>query len=89
MTPDGAVALLAEMLRVAFQVAGPLLLVALATGVVVGVVQAATQINEASLGFVVKVVALAGALVALGPTLASFTVTYARASLRAVEHVVR
>ena len=49
-----------EMLRMAFWqivvIAGPILLVALAIGLFVGVIQAATSINEATLSFVPKLV---------------------------------
>ena len=49
-----------EMLRMAFWqivvIAGPILLVALVIGLLVGTIQAATSINEATLSFVPKLV---------------------------------
>ena len=49
-----------DMLRMAFWqivvIAGPILLVALAIGLFVGIIQAATSINEATLSFVPKLV---------------------------------
>jgi flagellar biosynthetic protein FliQ len=49
-----------EMLRMAFWqivvIAGPILLVALVIGLLVGIIQAATSINEATLSFVPKLV---------------------------------
>lgn len=49
-----------EMLRMAFWqivvIAGPILLVALTIGLFVGIIQAATSINEATLSFVPKLV---------------------------------
>ena len=49
-----------ELLRMAFWqiviIAGPILLVALGIGLFVGIIQAATSINEATLSFVLKVV---------------------------------
>lgn len=49
-----------EMLRMAFWqivvISGPILLVALAIGLLVGIIQAATSINEATLSFVPKLV---------------------------------
>ena len=49
-----------EMLRMAFWqivvIAGPILLVALSIGLFVGIIQAATSINEATLSFVPKLV---------------------------------
>ena len=46
--------------------AGPLLLTVLVVGVVVGVVQAATQLNEPTIAFVAKAAALTAVLFALG-----------------------
>lgn len=89
MTTDSALALLLGLFVTCARVGGPLLLIALAAGLVVGVAQAATQLNESSVSFVVKTAALAATLLLLGPTLAGFAVQYTRASLQAIEHVVR
>ncbi len=56
-----------EALWVSLQVAGPLLVLLLVVGLIVAVFQALTQINEASLSFLPKLVALAIALIILGP----------------------
>jgi len=89
VTTDSALALLLGLFVTCARVGGPLLLIALAAGLVVGVAQAATQLNESSVSFVVKTAALAATLLLLGPTLAGFAVQYTRASLQAIEHVVR
>jgi flagellar biosynthetic protein FliQ len=47
--------------------AAPLLLSALATGVFIGVLQAATQINEMTLSFIPKLLALVVSLLVAGP----------------------
>ena len=47
MTPDAVNDLIVKALIVAMKVAGPALLVTLLVGLVIGVLQAATQINEA------------------------------------------
>ena len=47
--------------------AAPLLLVALAVGLLVGVFQAATQINEMTLSFIPKLLAMAATLAFAGP----------------------
>lgn len=58
-------------------VAGPLLGVSLAVGLLVSIFQALTQINEATLTFIPKILAMGGALLILGPwmlrILTSFT----------------
>lgn len=89
MTPDETVQLMSLFLRTAGMVALPILTACLLAGLAVGVVQAATQVNEASVSFVVKAVALVALLVALGPTLTAELVRYASTNFRAVETVVR
>lgn len=61
MEPDLAVQILREALTVMFEVAGPILLVALVSGTVIAILQAATQVNEMTLSFVPKLAAV-GAL---------------------------
>lgn len=72
-------ALLRDGMLVMLKLAGPPLLVALAVGLVIALVQAITQINEATLAFVPKVLAICVALVMLGPfmlaTLSAYTHT--------------
>ena len=48
-------------------VGGPLLLVTLVVGLVVSVFQALTQINEATLTFIPKILAIGGTLLIMGP----------------------
>jgi flagellar biosynthetic protein FliQ len=61
---------------VLLRVSGPLMLIALVTGVVIALIQAVTQIQEMTLTFVPKILALFAALLALLPfmsvTLATF-----------------
>ena len=72
---------IAELMRVMFMVmltvSGPLLAVALAVGLVVAVLQAATQINEATLVFIPKLVGIGAVLLFMGVSmygsLADFT----------------
>ena len=69
--------LIRESMLVLLKLAGPLLLVGLVVGLVISVLQAVTQINEATLAFVPKVIALGATAMILGPfmfsTLAAFT----------------
>ncbi len=77
MTDLDLATLLREGMLVLLKLAGPPLLVALAVGLVVSVLQAITQIHEATLAFVPKALALGVALMLLGPfmlaTLSSYT----------------
>ena len=88
MNSDQATMLIADLLRTTLYVAGPILLVSLMAGVLVGIIQTATQINEASVSYVVKVVAVGAVLIVLGPRLAQQAVGYARQNLKAVATVV-
>ena len=56
-----------RMLLVTAMVAAPLLLIALITGLVIGMLQAATQINESTLSFIPKLLLLVLTLFAAGP----------------------
>lgn len=88
MNGDQALQMVLEALKVTLWVAGPVLAVALVAGLIVGVVQTVLQINEASVSFLVKLIALVGVLVVVGPALAAKVVDYTRGSLQAIEHVV-
>ncbi|PLC52231.1 flagellar biosynthetic protein FliQ [Pollutimonas nitritireducens] len=63
-------------MKVALSMAGPLLLVTLIVGLVISIFQAATQINEMTLSFIPKLLAVGAALVLLGPWLISTMVDY-------------
>jgi flagellar biosynthesis protein FliQ len=67
MTPEYVVALLGRMLHLALVLSAPLLGVGLVIGVVVALLQAVTQVHEASLAFVPKAIALGALLLYLGP----------------------
>ncbi len=69
-------AALRETLWIVLKLGGPLLLATLAVGLVVSLVQAVTQINEASLVFLPKVLVLCGALALLGPFMATTLTDY-------------
>jgi flagellar biosynthesis protein FliQ len=89
VSPDQAVALLAELVRVTALVVAPLLFAALISGICVGIVQTATQVNEASITFLVKVTAVVAVIVVLGPRLGQYVTDYARRDFEAVARVVR
>lgn len=67
MTPETVLTIAQQALTVATMLAAPLLIGALATGLVIGVLQAATQINEMTLSFIPKLLALVLTLVLAGP----------------------
>ncbi|CAG9253833.1 flagellar biosynthesis protein FliQ [Paraburkholderia unamae] len=67
MTPEMVMTLAHDAMYVALLLAAPLLLVSLVVGLVVSLFQAATQINESTLSFIPKLIAIAVTLVIAGP----------------------
>ncbi len=67
MNEDLVITLGQEALKITLLVAGPILAVAMVIGILVSLIQAVTQINEATLTFVPKIIAIAGVLVLAGP----------------------
>jgi flagellar biosynthesis protein FliQ len=67
MTPENVMDLAHRMLLVTSMIAAPLLLIALITGLVIGMLQAATQINESTLSFIPKLLLLVLTLFVTGP----------------------
>ena len=67
-----------QALWVSVMVCAPLLIVALAVGVIIGMVQAATSINEMTLSFIPKLLAMALALVIFGGWQLSTLVDFSR-----------
>ena len=78
MTPESVMTLGAQAIQVALLVGAPLLLVALTVGLVISIFQAATQINEATLSFIPKLLAVFAMLVLAGPWMLARMVDYIR-----------
>jgi len=72
-------ALLHDCMMVVLKLSGPLLGVALVVGLVVSVLQAVTQINEAMLTFLPKLAAIGVALMLFGPFMATTLSNFSRA----------
>jgi flagellar biosynthetic protein FliQ len=89
MTTDGAVELMRNMLLIIAQVAGPSLLSALVVGLFIGVLQTATQVNEASISFVTKLIGVTVALVAGGPYVLAKLIDYTRNTIGSISEIVR
>jgi flagellar biosynthetic protein FliQ len=76
MTQDTVVHLASQAMTLAFKVAGPMLLVAMAVGLLVSIFQAVTQIQEQSLTLIPKIAAIAVVVVVLGPWMLGQLVAY-------------
>ena len=78
MTPETVMTMGRQAMEVTLMVAAPMLLVALAVGLVVSIFQAATQINEATLSFIPKLIGIFIALIIAGPWMLSIMLDYMR-----------
>jgi flagellar biosynthetic protein FliQ len=75
-------------LHLLLMVSAPILLTVLGVGLLVSVFQAATQIHEATLSFVPKVVAAVAVLAVAGPWMLTTLVEYLQRTLQAIPSVV-
>ena len=78
MTPTAVVELGRQAVEVTLMISAPLFLAALITGLTVSIFQAATQINEMTLTFVPKVVAIFLTLVLAGPWMITLITDFMR-----------
>ena len=88
MTPETVMTIARHALEVTLLLSAPLLLTALAIGVIVGAFQAATQINEMTLSFIPKLLGMAVALVVFGPWMLKLVVNYARELITGIPGLV-
>jgi len=75
-------------LEVTLLLAAPLLFAALFIGLLVGVFQAATQINEMTLSFIPKLIGMAVALVVAGPWMLKVIVSYTRGLIESIPGLI-
>lgn len=78
----------AEALWLTMLVSAPLLLAALAAGLVVGVFQAATQINEMTLSFIPKLLAMFAVMVLAGPWMLATMIDFMRRLITQIPTVI-
>ena len=78
-----------QALQMLLVVSAPVLLVVLVVGLVVSVFQAATQLNEATLSFVPKIIAAVVVLVVAGPWMLTTLVDYLRRVLQSLPGMVQ
>ena len=76
MTQDQVVSLVVDAMSVSLKIALPVLLVSLVVGLAVSIFQAVTQIQEQTLTFIPKVVAMAVVVVIAGPWMLGQIVSY-------------
>ena len=77
-----------QAIEAALMLSGPLLLTALAVGLLVSIFQAATQINEATLSFIPKLVAVFLVLLLAGPWMLQYILEFMRRMLESIPNVI-
>ena len=78
MNQDTVINLATQAMTLALEIAGPILLCGLIIGLLVSIFQAVTSIQEQSLSFIPKIVAVAVLIVVLGPWMLGQLVSYAQ-----------
>ncbi|KWT95983.1 MULTISPECIES: flagellar biosynthesis protein FliQ [unclassified Variovorax] len=88
MTPESVMSIGSQAIHVSLLLGAPLLLVALVVGLVISIFQAATQINEATLSFIPKLLAVFAVLVIAGPWMLGQMLDYIRALFSSIPQLV-
>jgi len=78
MGPEGVLTITRDAMWLALQLSAPLLIASLVVGVLVGLFQAATQINEMTLSFIPKLLVMAAVALVTGPWMLALLVDYTR-----------
>jgi len=88
MTPESIIILGQQALVVTAMLSAPLLLSALAAGLLIGMFQAATQINEVTLSFIPKLLVLAAALYIGGGWMLKVIVGYSESLIKSIPSLI-
>ena len=86
MTPESVMMMGTEAMKVALALAAPLLLVAL--GLIISILQAATQINEMTLSFIPKIIAVFIAIIIAGPWMLNLLLDYVRTLFTNLPYII-
>jgi flagellar biosynthetic protein FliQ len=77
MTSDTVISIAEQGIWTVLMISGPVIILALVVGLIVSIFQATTQIQEQTLAFVPKIVAVLLGLVFFGPWMVEHMVSYA------------
>ncbi len=88
MTPETVMTIGRQAIEVTLMLSGPLLLSTLVIGLIVSIFQAATQINEATLSFIPKLVAAFLILLLAGPWMLQLLVDYIRRLFESIPQLI-
>ncbi len=88
MTPTAVIEIARGAVELTLMISAPLFLAALVTGLVISVFQAATQINEATLSFVPKLIAIFVTLILAGPWMITLMTDYMRRLYESIPGII-
>ena len=88
MTPEVVMNIGQKALEMTLMLAAPMLLVGLTIGIVFGIFQAATQINEMTLSFIPKLLGIAATLLLLGPWMLKELTGYTRMLIESIPSLI-
>lgn len=88
MTPDTVITIGQEALKVTALLAGPILISVLVTGLLIGMFQAVTQINEMTLSFIPKLMVLALVLTVAGAWMLDTIVDYTQRLFETIPGII-
>jgi len=88
VSPDLVIDISQQALKVTILLSAPMLMAALLVGLLVGVFQAATQINENTLSFIPKLFAMVAVLFAIGPWMLSTIMTFTRDLISSIPNML-
>ncbi|QGX91709.1 flagellar biosynthetic protein FliQ [Tatumella sp. TA1] len=86
MTPEMITTLGQAAMKVALLLAAPPLLAALLTGLIISLLQAATQVNEQTLSFIPKIIAVVVTLLIAGPWMLTLLIDFVKTILTSFPH---
>jgi flagellar biosynthetic protein FliQ len=88
MTPTTVIEIGRQAVEVMLLVSAPLFIAALVTGLIISIFQAATQINEMTLSFVPKLIAIFVTLIIAGPWMITLIVDYMRRLFESIPSLI-
>ncbi len=88
MTPGTVMEIGRQAIEVVLLMSAPMLLTALIVGLIISIFQAATQLNEATLQFVPKLVAMFAVLLIFGPWMLQYLVDYIQRLFNAIPQLI-
>lgn len=88
MTPDMVIKLAEQSIYTIIIISAPMLLIALAVGLLVSVFQAMTQIQEQTLAFIPKILAVFISLVVFGPWMLTTLLDYTRNLFQSLPRII-